>query len=94
MRQLPLTLAIPLAIAFLLASLSLVTWRQARAREALAELDHHRRELSLLTAERGQYENRIQALESRVRVVADARARLGMRNPGAAEILYIPGSAR
>ena len=81
------------AIALLLAALSLVTWRQARTLEALAELDRLRREVSLMTAERNELGNRIQVLESRGRVVPAAIERLGMRTPNGSEIVWLTGRA-
>jgi cell division protein FtsL len=89
--RLPGTLAAALGMALLLAALSLVTWRQARAREALADLDGLRRELSLMAAERNDLGNRIQVLESRGRVVPAARDGLGMRTPDGAEIVWLAG---
>jgi cell division protein FtsL len=83
-----------LMVAALLASLSLVTWRQARSREALEELDTIRREVSLAKAERDELEHRIQILESRSRVVPEARERLGMRTPGSGEIVLLSGGDR
>jgi cell division protein FtsL len=87
-------LLVALAAALLLASLSLVTWRQARALEELAELDGLRREISLLEAERTDLETRIQALESRGRVLRAASERLGMRRPNDAsgEIVLLSGT--
>jgi cell division protein FtsL len=83
-----------LGIAALLLSLSLVTWRQSRAREAMAELDALHREISLVRAERAAFERRIQSLESRGHVVPAARERLGMRTPGAASIVLLaPGGS-
>jgi cell division protein FtsL len=89
-------LLVALAAALLLASLSLVTWRQARALEELAELDRLRREISLLEAERTDLETRIQALESRGRVVPAATERLGMHRPNDAsgEIVLLSGIER
>ncbi len=86
-------LLVILAVGLLLAALSLVTWRQARALETLAELDRIRSEISLLTAERNQLEARIQALESRGRVVSEAGERLGMRRPNdmSGEIVLLSG---
>jgi cell division protein FtsL len=81
-----------LMVAVLLAALSLVTWRQARAREALAELDELRREISLVEAERSELERRIERLESRGRVVPEARERLGMKSPGSGEIVILSGT--
>jgi len=83
------------AAALLLAALSLVTWRQARAIETLAELDRLRSEISILTAERNQLENLIQSLESRGRVAQEASDRLGMRRPNdmSGEIVLLSGVA-
>lgn len=81
-----------LAVALLLASLSLVTWRQARALEALAELDVLQRQISLVEADRAELQRRIQVLESRSRVVQDARERLNMRTPRAEEIVLLPST--
>jgi len=83
---------IALAIGLLLASLSLVAWRQSRAFEVLAALEEVRREASLARAERSELERRIRHLESRGRVVAEARVRLGMHLPDATEIVYLAGS--
>lgn len=83
--------AVALAVAILLASLSLVTWRQSRAYEANEALDGVRRARSLAEAERSELIRRIQYLESRGRVVPDARRRLGMHSPGASEIVLLPG---
>lgn len=82
-----------LGVALLLAALSLVTWRQTRALEALANLDEVRSEISLMTAERNELENRIRRLESRGYVVPAARERLGMYAPSSAEIVLLPGSS-
>ncbi len=86
------SLTATLAIGLLLAALSLVTWRQARALEALADLDRLRREISLMTAERNELGNRIQILESRGRIAEEARDRLGMRTPDGAEIVWLAGA--
>jgi cell division protein FtsL len=83
-----------LAVAALLISLSLVTWRQARAGEALVELDGLKREASLIEAQRAELLRRIQVLESRSRVVRDARERLGMRGPNAEEIVIMSRDPR
>lgn len=78
-----------LAVSLLVGALSLVTWRQARVREVLAELDDLRREISLVEAERGELEERIRFLESRGRVVPAARERLGMKTPSSSEIVLL-----
>jgi cell division protein FtsL len=84
-------LRLALAVVALLAALSLVTWRQARALEALEGLDALQREVSLVEAERAELYRRIQTLESRGRVVPEARSRLGMRTPLAGEIVLLVG---
>jgi cell division protein FtsB len=70
-----------LAVALLLAALSLVAWRQARSLDRLAELAELEAGISLLTAERSELEGRVQLLQSRGRVVPAAREDLGMRAP-------------
>jgi cell division protein FtsL len=80
-----------LIVAALLAALSLVTWRQARVRDALRDLEELRREVSLARAEQDELEQRIRFLESRSRVVSGARERLGMRTPTSAEIIFLSG---
>jgi cell division protein FtsL len=82
---------VALAFAALLASLSLVTWRQSRALEALADLDRARRERSLAESDRVELDRRIQYLESRGRVVPEARRRLGMHTPDGSEMVLLPG---
>ncbi len=83
--------AVALGVAALLAALSFVTWRQARVLEALAEVDRLQRELSLVEAERGELSRSLQFLETRGRVVPEAREQLGMRSPEASEIVILPG---
>jgi cell division protein FtsL len=83
-----------LALLILLASLSLVTWRQSRALESLATLDALQRERSLAEDEVTELTRRIQVLESRTRVVTEARARLGMRVPTDDQIVHLLGERR
>lgn len=82
---------VALAVALLLASLSLVTWRQSRAFEGLAVLDRVQRDRSLAEAELSELHRHLQYLESRGRVVPEARERLGMHTPDASEIVLLPG---
>lgn len=82
-----------LAMAALLGSLTLVTWRQTRALEALAELDAVQSEVSLAQAEREELTRRIRKLESRAHVTA-AAAGIGMHTPEASEIVYLTGAPR
>ena len=82
-----------LGFAGLLASLSLVTWRQSRAFEALAALDEVQRGLSLATADQTELARRIQGLESRTRVSTVAAERFGMHQPAASEMVLLSGTA-
>jgi Flp pilus assembly protein TadB len=83
-----------LGLAALLLALSMLTWRQSRAREAMAELDRLHREISLVQAERAALERRIQILESRMHVVPTAREQLGLRRAESNDIVLLTwGSA-
>ena len=81
------------AVAFvvLLGALGMVTWRQSRALESLAWLDELHRQISVVAAERVDLERKILVLESRARVVPEARERLGMHIPEGAELVWLPG---
>jgi cell division protein FtsL len=83
------TIRVALAFAALLASLTLVVWRQGRALDALRALDHTRSERAVAESERAELLGRIQFLESRARVVRVAAQRLGMRVPAAGEEMTI-----
>ncbi|MDP2955793.1 MAG: hypothetical protein Q8N53_05180 [Longimicrobiales bacterium] len=82
------------AVGALLASLWLVTWRQSRAFEELAQLDEIRRQTSVAEAERVDLERSIQVLESRARVVPEARDRLGMHIAASTELVILPGEMK
>ena len=82
---------IALAVAALLASLSLVVWRQARALEVLASLSAVQEARALAEADRVELERRIQQLESRAHVVPQAIEQLGMHRPLASEIHHLEG---
>lgn len=82
------------ALVALLAALVMVPWRQSRAFEALAHLDELRRQTSVAEAERVDLERTIQVLESRARVVPDARDRLGMHTPATSELVILPGEMK
>ena len=83
-----------LGFAGFLSSLSLVTWRQSRAFEALAELDGVERSLSLAESERAELLRRIQGLDSRTRISSVAQERLGMHRPEASEMVLLSGGTR
>ena len=72
-----------------LSALSLVTWRQSRAFEALAQLDGIERSLSLAESERVELLRRIQGLGSRTRISSVAQERLGMHRPEASEMGFL-----
>ncbi len=78
----------------LLSALSLVTWRQSRAFEALAELDRLERSLSLAESERTELDRRIQGLDSRTRISSIAQERLGMHRPDASEMVLLSRGAQ
>lgn len=81
---------VTLALGAILVALSLVTWRQARALEALAGLDEVGQERALAEAARSRLLRDIQHLESRARIMADAGERLGMHLPGGSEMVFLP----
>ena len=85
-----------LALGFsgLLSSLSLVTWRQSRAFEALAELDRLERSLSLAESEQTELLQAIQSLASSPRILSVAQERLGMHQPDASEMVFLSGGAQ
>ena len=83
-----------LGFSVLLSSLSLVTWRQSRAFESLAELDGVERSLSLAESERAELLRRIQGLDSRTRISSVAQERLGMHRPVASEMVLLSRGAR
>jgi hypothetical protein len=84
------TIRLALAFAALLASLTLVIWRQSRALDMLRSIDQMRGARVIAEAERADLLRRIQGLESRARVVADAGTLLGMHVPSAQEIVILP----
>ena len=73
-------------IAVFLGSLGLVTWRQSRALETLAELDAVRQRASVASAQVVELDREIQVLTSRAHVVPKARTRLLMHTPDASEL--------
>ena len=91
MRGLAGTSLVALAVAALLASLSLVAWRQRQALDTMGYLDAVRQECALEEANREEMEARVQKLESRGRVVSEAETRLGMRKAVSSDIVFLPG---
>lgn len=78
-----------LLVIALLVAMSLVPWRQSRALEVLAEMDRVERELTLARAEKERLREEVEGLESRERVVREARERLGLRMPSAREVVIL-----
>lgn len=76
--------------AVLLASLTLVVWRQSHALEVLRALEATRRERVVAEAQRTALLRRIEQLESRSRVSEAAHDRFGMRLPEGDEIVILP----
>ncbi len=85
---------IALGFSGFLSALGLVTWRQSRAFEALAELDGIERSLSLAESERAELLERVQRLDNRTRISSVAQERLGMHRPRASEIVVLSGGSR
>jgi cell division protein FtsL len=83
-------LRLALLSAALLGSLSLVVWRQSRALELLRDLDRTRMSRAIAEAQRSDVSRRVEYLEGRARVVAEAKSRLGLRVPSADEIVILP----
>ena len=80
---------VALAFAALLASLSLVVWRQSRAHEVLRELDAVRSARAVLESERAVLAARSQQLESRARIKAVVEEWWGMRVPASGELVTL-----
>jgi cell division protein FtsL len=83
------SIRVALACAALLASLTLVIWRQSRSLELLRSLDEVRSERAIAEAERAVLVAREQALESRTRIREVAAERLGLRVPTAEDIITL-----
>lgn len=89
------TLRVALAFAAFLSSLSLVIWRQSRTLEVLGDLDVVRARRAVVESDRSRAVERIQYLESRVRIADVAAAWWGMHVPSPDEeyvIILRPGS--
>jgi cell division protein FtsL len=84
------TIRLALAFAALLGALTMVIYRQSRALEMLRAADDMRSSRVIAEAERAELARRIQTLQSRARVVTEARTRLGMHVPSANEIVILP----
>ena len=89
-RKGPPVIRAALLVAGLLASLTLVVWRQSRALEMQRVLAAVRQERVVEEARRASLSRRVEELESRSRVSVAARQRLGMRVPTGAELVILP----
>ena len=90
MTRLSGVLTLTLSVAAFLAALSLVAWRQGRAREVMVERELVREEIALETEVRAELLGKIRHLESRRRVVRDAELLLGLRVPDAVDLVLLP----
>ena len=90
MKGLSGTSKVALAVAALLASLSLVSVRQRTALSTMAVLDSLRVEEDRHEAIREDLKSRVLHLESPGRVSKDAERRLGMRKAGASDMVTLP----
>jgi len=82
------------AAVVLLGALGFVAWRQNRALDGMANLSQVRAERGSELEKSADLKRRIQALESRSRVLPEARRLLGMRTPRAREIVILPGEVQ
>ena len=80
-------------LVLLLASLSLVTWRQTRGLTLERELWALEGRNATVEAERVELARRIEQLRSRSRILQVARDRLGMHLPQDHEIIFLPVTA-
>ncbi len=88
------TVIVALGVAAIFAALSVVAWRQGRARDVMTERESVRELLALETEERSELLDEIRRLESRRHVVTEARARLGLRIPDASDVVLFPAVDR
>lgn len=91
MKGLAGTSLVALAVAALLASLSLVSWRQRQALLTLERVDSLKHECALEEATLEGLEAQLLYLESPGRVSREAERRLGMRKAGASDIVFLGG---
>lgn len=82
------------ALAVVLASLTMVAWRQSTAHETMEELDAAARELAVVIEERERLARELAAIEARPWIGAEAAKRLGMRAPNEDEVVITSGGSR
>lgn len=81
-------------VLFVAASLVSVVWRQTEGVARQRELTRIENETSIAEAERVEWANRIQALQTRARVTRVARQRLGLHVARDDEVVLLPIPAR
>jgi cell division protein FtsL len=89
-RRGPPVIRMALLMAGLLTSLTLVVWRQSEALEVLRAMEAVHQERIIEEARLSRLSRRVEELESRGRVSAAARDRLGMRVPTGSELVILP----
>ncbi len=85
---------IALALAALLAALSLVAARQGRGLRVLSEVEDLESRMELQQAREDELVSRIRYLESRSVIVTRAQNELGMHNPEGEELQIWAGAGR
>ncbi len=83
-----------LVLAAVLASLTVVAWRQSTTRETLEELAGAERELAIAIDARDELARALAAMETRPWIGAEAARRLGMRAPAENEVVIASGGER
>lgn len=94
MSRLPASLLVTLCVAMFLSSLSVVAWRQGRAREVMTEREKVINAIAMEIDERARLTERIRYLESRGRVTKDASERLGLAIPSDSAIVFLAGGVQ
>ncbi len=89
MNRMSLPVVVAISVAFFLAALSTVAWRQGRARLVMEERDAMRTEILFLVDERTALNDKIRHLSRRPEIMA-AADKLGLRAPTDGEFEHIP----
>lgn len=93
MNRFPVSLLITLGVALFLGALSVVAWRQGRARDVVAEHERMMEAIVLELDQRAGLNQKIRDLQSRARVVRDAE-KLGLTVPSPSVVHWIAGGDR
>jgi cell division protein FtsL len=89
MSRLGAPLIVAICVACLLVALSVVAWRQGRAREVITERERLHTEIVFEQDERTELEQRIRYLESRRRIRTLAEEMLDLRQPKDGEFDFL-----